>query len=71
MKEANIKVNVNFRILPFGYTSIELKGRGVETEIREKEFPVYIEPKATNPQLIEITFGGENYGVPKTTGGFL
>jgi len=71
MKEAQIKVNVNFRMIPFGHTSIEVKGHEEEKEVREKEFPVYLEPKTTNPQLIEITFGGENYGVPKTTGGFL
>ena len=71
MKEAHVKVNVNFKILPFGHTSIEVKGLEEEKEEREEEFPVYLEPKATNPQLIEITFGGDNYGIPKTTGGFL
>lgn len=71
MKEAHIKVNVNFRIIPFGHASIEVKGYEEEKEVREKKFPVYFEPKTTNPQLIEITFGGENYEVPKTTGGFL
>lgn len=71
MKEAQIKINVNFRIMPFGHASIEVKGHEEEKEAREKESPVYLEPKTTNPQLIEITFGGENYTVPKTTGGFL
>ena len=69
----SIKINVNFRIIPFGHVSIEVKGREEEKETREreKESPVYLEPKTTNPQLIEITFGGENYTVPKTTDGFL
>jgi hypothetical protein len=71
MKELQIKINVNFKIIPFGYASIEVKGREEEKEEREKESSVYSEPKTTNPQLIEITFGGENYGIPKTTGGIL
>lgn len=71
MKEAEAKINVNFRIIPFGYASIEIKGHEEEKELREKEPPVYLEPRTTNPQLIEITFGGENYTVPKTTGGLL
>lgn len=71
MKETQIKINVNFKIVPFGHVSIEIRGHEEEKEVREKEFSVYLVPKATNPQLIEITFGGENYVVPKTTGGIL
>lgn len=71
MKGAETKINVNFKIIPFGYASIEIKGHEEEKELREKEAPVYLEPKTTNPQLIKITFDGENYTVPKTTGGFL
>jgi hypothetical protein len=71
MKEAEVKINVNFRIIPFGHASIEIKGHEEEKELREKELPVYLEPKTTNLQLIEITFDGENYTVPKTTGGLL
>lgn len=71
MKETQIKINVNFRIMPFGHTFSEVKGHEEEKEARKKESPVYLEPKTTNPELIEITFGGENYTVPKTTGGFL
>jgi len=71
MKEAQIKIDINFKIIPFGHASIEIRGQEEEKEAREKEFPVYLEPKTTNPQLIEIIFGGENYTVPKTTGGFL
>jgi len=65
------QIKINFRILPFGHVSIEVKGHEDKKEVREKESPVYFEPKTTNPQLIEITFGGENYKIPKTTGGFL
>lgn len=71
MKETQIKININFRIIPFGHASIEIRGHEEEKEVREKESPVYLEPKTTNPQIIEITFGGENYLVPKTTGGIL
>ena len=71
MKEAQIKINVNFKIIPFGHASIELRGHEIEKEAEEKELPIYLEPKTTNPQMIEITFGGENYAVPKTTGGLL
>jgi len=71
MKMPQIKINVNFKIIPFGYVSIEIKGHEAEKEAEEKESPVYLEPKTTNPQLIEITFGRENYKVPRTTGGLL
>ncbi len=71
MNEAQIKINVHVRIIPFGHASIGIKGHEAEEEVRKKESPVYTEPQTTNPQLIEITFDGENYTVPKTTGGFL
>lgn len=71
MSEAQIKINVHVRIIPFGHASIEIKGHEAEKEVRKKESPVYAEPQTTNPQLLEITFDGENYTVPKTTGGFL
>lgn len=71
MKMSQIKINVNFKIIPFGHASIEIKDHEAEKEEEEKESPVYLEPKTTNPQLIEITFGGENYKVPRTTGGLL
>jgi hypothetical protein len=71
MKETQTKINVNFRILPFGHASIEAGGFEEKRGVQEKEVPLYLEPKTTNPQLIEITFAGENYMVPKTTGGFL
>ena len=69
MKMPQIKINVNFKIIPFGYVSIEIKGHEAEKEAEEKESPVYLEPKTTNPQLIEINF--DEYKVPETTGGFL
>ncbi len=71
MKEFQIKINVNFRIMPFGHVFIEVKGREEEKETKEKGAPVYVEPNTTNPQLIEITFGEADYSVPKTTAGIL
>jgi len=71
MRKSQIKINVNFKIIPFGHASIEIKGHEAEKETEEKESPVYFEPKTTNPQFIEITFGGENYKIPRTTGGLL
>jgi hypothetical protein len=71
MKETGARITIKFSIIPFGHVSIQTEGREEEKELREKEQPVYIEPKTTNPEMIEITFDGGNYTVPKTTGGFL
>lgn len=71
MKEGQIKVNVNFRILPFGYSSIQVRDLPQETQQSKKESPTYHEPQTTNLQQIEIVLDGENYIVPKTTGGLL
>jgi hypothetical protein len=69
--EPQMKINVNVRIIPFGHAEIQIKGHEEEKELGKKQAPTYLEPQTTNPQLIEITFGGENYIVPTTTGGFL
>ncbi len=61
-----MQIQINFKIIPFGHSSIEIK-HGAEKDV--EEFPVYSVPRTTNPQLIEITF--DEYKVPKTTGGFL
>jgi hypothetical protein len=45
MKKSQIKINVNFKIIPFGHASIEIKGLEAEKEAEEKESPVYLEPK--------------------------
>lgn len=71
MKETQTKININLRIIPFGHASIEMRDHEEKKEVREKESPVYLEPKTTNPQMIEITFGGRNYSVPQTTCGIL
>ena len=38
MKEAETKINVSLRIIPFGHASIEMRGHEEEKEIREKDF---------------------------------
>jgi hypothetical protein len=69
--EPQMKITVNVRIIPFGHAEIQIKGHEKEKERGREQVPTYSEPKTTNPQLIEITFGEENYIVPTTTGGFL
>ncbi len=71
MKEPEAKVNINFKILPFGHARIEIKGGEMAREAKLEQVPKYSEPKTTNQQIIEITFGGEEYRTPKTTGGLL
>lgn len=71
MKVPEAKVNINFKILPFGHAQIEIKGGEVRREGRLERTPEYSEPKTTNQQVIEITFGGKEYRTPKTTGGLL
>lgn len=71
MKEAQIKINVNLKLLPFECASIEVKDYEKEIEGKGKESPVYTELKTTDAGLVEIAFNGENYVVPKTTNGLL
>jgi hypothetical protein len=71
MKVPETKVNINFKILPFGHAQIEIRGGEETKEAKLECIPVYTEPKTTNQQIIEITFGGEEYRTPKTTGGLL
>lgn len=71
MNEPQIKINVSFKIIPFGHAYIEIKGREEEKEIKEKKrypMPVYVEP-TTSPHLIRITYDEKNYIIPKTTCG--
>jgi hypothetical protein len=63
------KVNVNFKILPFGHRYFEIKSEGEIREVKIKQPQEYSEPRTTNHQIIEIIFGGDDFKVPKTTGG--
>jgi hypothetical protein len=65
------RLNINFKILPFGQAAIEMKSGEQIKEEKIEQLPVYTVPKTTDVKMIEITFGGENYIVPKTTGGLL
>jgi len=69
MKDSGIKVNINFRILPFGHTYIEIKGSEGMRQKRLERPIIYGEPKITNQQAVEISFKGKEYGLPKDTGG--
>jgi hypothetical protein len=64
--------SVNFKIIPFGHASVEIKVQGGEEEEqpREKEVVLYLEPRTTNLQSAQITFDGNDYTVPTTTGSF-
>jgi hypothetical protein len=71
VNEMEVKFSVNLRILPFGRAVVEMKsGEQVKEEKMERQ-PVYTEPKTTDIKIVEIIFGGDNYIVPKTTGGLL
>ena len=71
MGDSQVRLNISVRFLPFGHVVIQSKGsEPVEMEKKEQK-PVYSEPRTTDTKIVEITFGGENYIVPKTTGGLL
>ena len=70
MSEMNLKTNICIKVLPFCHGSLNSGGE-IMKETVTKEPPVYGEPKTTNPQIIEITFGDNIYSIPKSTNGFL
>ena len=62
----NIKISIN--ILPFGHMKLTFVSTGEKLE--EKEKPVYVEPRSTNIEKVEILYEGlEEYIIPKTTDG--
>ena len=63
------KANLNIKILPFGHISIEMKGSESAKENKLDQSVIYGEPGTSYPPLVEISFGGEEYRTPKTTGG--
>jgi hypothetical protein len=70
MTQTETKLNVDFKILPFGKAVIRIRS-SEGTEEAKQPAVMYIEPKTTDVTVQEINFSGENYSVPKTTGGFL
>ena len=71
MADSQVKVNISFRFLPFAHAIIQSRGtEPVDVKKKEQE-PVYAEPKTTDTKIVEITFSGDNYIIPKTTGGLL
>ena len=71
MKTSEQNVNINFKILPFGSAQIKIKGSEEIREAKLEKTSEYGEPKTTNHQIIEITYGGEEHRIPQTTGGLL
>jgi len=63
----NIKSSVN--ILPFGQMKLLFSSSEEEFEEKEK-IPVYIEPRSTNIEKVEIFYeGSKEYKIPETTDG--
>lgn len=62
------KIKISINILPFGHMKLMYLLTGEKFE--EKEMPIYVEPRSTNIEKVEVLYeGGEKYIVPKTTGG--
>jgi hypothetical protein len=61
-------ININFRILPFGHAAVVIRN-GSDMPRSKESLPQYREPKTTGEGLVEISFDGNNYTVPKSTGG--
>lgn len=62
--------NITFkvRIMPFGQAAMTVRTGEGSPQVKES-MPVYREPKTTDEKLLEISFDGNNYSIPKTTGG--
>jgi len=71
MKTLRARVNVSFEILPFGQSHIVMRGTEETKQTTLKQPVTYGEPNTTNQQPVEISFGGEEYKAPKSTGGSL
>ncbi|MEO0242802.1 MAG: hypothetical protein ABIM42_07205 [candidate division WOR-3 bacterium] len=61
MEELQLKVNINFKILPFGRTNIEMRIGTEESKkenTKEKMKPpvLYMEPKVTSIEFFEVSF---------------
>jgi len=63
----NIKISIN--ILPFGHMKLTFVLSSEKLEEKEKEKPVYVEPRFTSIEKVVILYeGAEEYIIPKTTG---
>lgn len=61
-------INIRIRIMPFGHAETSIRNGEVIPKC-EESLPLYGEPKTTDEGLVEISFDGNNYTVPKSTGG--
>lgn len=66
LPRSNITVNV--RIMPFGHAATLIRTGDAIPEVKEP-LPEYREPKTTDEGIFEISFDGNNYAIPKSTGG--
>lgn len=70
-EDSQVRLNISVRFLPFGHVVIQSKGSEPVRVEKKEQKPVYAEPKTTDTKIVEIIFGGDNYVIPKTTGGLL
>ncbi len=62
------KIKISINILPFEYMKLIFFSIGEKLE--EKEKPIYIEPRSTSIEKVEILYKGTKvYIIPKTTCG--
>jgi len=61
-------ITFNVRIMPFGHAAMTVRTGEGNPRVKES-MPVYREPKTTDEGMLEISFNGNNYSIPKTTGG--
>jgi len=54
--------------MPFGQAAMTVRTGEGSPQVKES-MPIYREPKTTDEKMLEISFDGNNYLIPKTTGG--
>jgi len=69
MKVEQAELKTHLRFLPFGHAVVEVRVGDEVPKPKEEGARVYAEPGTTNTRALDITYDGENYAVPKTTGG--
>jgi|WetSurMetagenome_2_1015567.scaffolds.fasta_scaffold1386033_2 hypothetical protein len=70
MLDSVVRMKTTLNILPFGQTAIKIRS-GNKTDDEEVQKAIYTKPQTTEESFVEINFCGDNYSIPKTTGGIL